>query len=230
MLMNKSSAKPQESQHEFIWYDPGQDNPFNKRILDIRAFSSNITSATDKDTDDRFWNLRESDGLEFTQVDSSKFLSFNCNLIYPHSGNVLEGVLYKAKSLEIKWDIYARNSIFYFVHSLSGDLIFKAYANIGEKEIKINKIEYNSNHNLYNFDESIIVDVVHFIILSHLFCLIVPHPIPDFIPEDETRLIANLSFKLFGPYAVYATKESILDLAIISDGVPSSIFEQLNDS
>ncbi len=199
---------------KFKWYDIGEKNPFNKRILDIRGFTCNVVSTTKSNKlAKKFGSLRNSNGLYLKDCDTTKFSTTECSLRYPHNGESLQGVVYKADEMGIKWDIYVYDKIFYFANSWSGKLFFKAHANISDTEIKIVKIEYDNNGYVKD-DPELAKNYVRFLMLSHAMGQIVPHPILDWIDDEEMLLIARISFNQFGRLAFYATKQGILDLEI----------------
>ena len=47
-------------------------------------------------------------------------------LEFPHSGAALEGIIFKADSMEVKWDIYIYDWLFLFARSWTGDLYYRA--------------------------------------------------------------------------------------------------------
>lgn len=198
----------------FKWINIGEDNIFNKRCLDITGYTMNVTSSTKGNKfAKKFGSLRNNDGLYLKNIDTNKFSSTECSLRYPHNGESLQGVVYKADRMAIKWDIYVYDEIFYFANSWSGKLFFKAHANISDTEIKIVKIEY-VNDGYVKDNPELAKNYVHFLMLSHAMGQIVPHPIPDWIDDEDMLLIARISFNQFGNLAYYATKQGILDLEI----------------
>ncbi len=55
--------KEEKTDYSFVWYDKGPDNPFDMRFLDIRSFTTDVTSfASDQEAIDLFVKFRESDG------------------------------------------------------------------------------------------------------------------------------------------------------------------------
>ena len=62
----KKERKEQDKQtneYSFVWYDLGPENPFNKRILDIRSFTATILATTSDESIAKKYNqLRNSIG------------------------------------------------------------------------------------------------------------------------------------------------------------------------
>lgn len=197
---------------KFKWYDIGEKNPFNKRVLDITGYVC-CAGVSNNEFTNKFSSLRNSDGLYLKNIDTTKFSSAECSLTYPHNGKSLQGIVHKAEGMYDKWDIYIYDEMFYFANSWSGKLLFKAYANISDEEIKIVKIEY-VNEGYVKDDPELAKNYVHFLMLSHFMGQVVPHPIPDWIDDEEMMFIARISYNQFGGIAFYATKQGILDLEI----------------
>jgi hypothetical protein len=197
-----------EANYRFIWYEIGEGNPFNKRILDIRSFTlSMIATTSSKEIVEKYNSLRSSVGNEYigTRVPNSK--STLTNLKYPHNGSVLRGAAFKADSMDCKWDIYVYDNIFYFSRSWTGDMVYKATAKINEDSIELTAIEYPEET-----EESLAINDVHFLMMSHAFGRVFPHMIPRaLLSENE---IALYSFSTFGNKACYASYEPIIDTVV----------------
>jgi hypothetical protein len=197
-----------EGNFKFQWYEIGEGNPFNKRILDVRSFTlSMIATTSSKEVAEKYSALRGSLGEEYrgTSVPSSK--SVSTTLKYPHNGAALEGIVFKADSMDCKWDIYIYDDIFYFTRSWTGDLGYKVTAQILADAIELTNIECSSDE-----DELMAINNVHFLIMAHALGQVYPHMIPkEFQSENE---IALYSFSTFGNKACYATYEPITDTVI----------------
>ena len=210
-LKNKFSNRKslQETDYDFRWYKIGDnDNPFNKRILDIRPFTQTVTAATDKpEIAQSFMNLRESDGkyLVNQKIENENFVE--TNLEYPHNGEKLEGVIFKAGEMECKWDIYIYDEYFYFARSWSGELHFKAQVEISEDKFLITKISFDKE----KYDENAANDV-HFLMKSHASNQPFPHKVLDL--SDDELLVARVSFSLYGNRACYACFDDITNTEI----------------
>ena len=204
-------------QCDFRWYEPGGENPFNKKVLDVRSLTWTMCTVTsDPAVAHRFGELRSSDGKHLLDKPMENPLTFECALVYPYSGEALSGPVFRAGSMEEKWDIYVYDSIFYFARSWTGHLVFKAYAEISDTAISIRRIDLNAR-----FAETPMVELaaqnVHFLMMSHVFNRVCPHHIPPDVPDDP-RLIAIHSFKVFGSKACYATRDGMLDLEVSDVG------------
>jgi len=210
----ESESYPSKSdEYIFKWYDLGEGNPFNKRILDIRSLTQTMLSFTsDKKVAVLFNEQRNSIGEELIDVKLEGSKTISTHLVYPHNGSKMEGAGYKAKCMEDKWDIYFWNGIMYLTRSWTGEVIYKAQTNVSETNFTITKIEYSENK-YTQADPSLVIDNVHFIVLSHAFGRPFPHRVPKtLIAEKE---IALYSFNQFGHNCWYATYDKIIDAIVI---------------
>lgn len=198
----------QSEEYSFKWYGLGNENPFNKRILDIRSFTGTMVATTsDKSIAEQYNQLRNSNGEEYIGVEVPKSRSTIANLEYPHNGNELKGAAFKADSMDCKWDIYVYDGYFFFTRSWTGDLVYKVKAEIFSDKIVLKEIEHN-----FEIDSNEAINAVHFLMKSHAFRQPFPHQIPvGLISEKE---IAIWSFSQFGNRACYATYDDIIDTRI----------------
>jgi hypothetical protein len=211
----KESKKPVEQSadpmYNFMWYEVGENNPFNKRILDIRPFTQHMTSTTkDPKIAEAFLRNRASIGKEYTGHEFKNCISIDVKLVYPHNGAKIEGAGYKAKAMEDKWDIYAWNDIIYFVRSWGGELCYKAFITYNDDSFTIYKIEFEGLHTP-PIEQSLVINNVHFLISTLAFKAVQPHKIPQQLRTNEE--IAAYSFSLFGRNCWYATYDDITDIS-----------------
>jgi hypothetical protein len=198
--------------YDFKWYDPGEGNPFNKRILDIRPFTQQMISTTkDHHVADLFLKSRASIGHEYVGFEFKNTISIDTQLLYPHNGNKIEGAGYKAKAMEDKWDIYVWNDIIYFVRSWNGDVGYKAFISYNDKSFTVYKIEFEGQ-TATNDEQSVAINNVHFLILTLAFKAVQPHKIPEHLVTNEE--IAAYSFSSFGHNCWYATYDDVIDTVI----------------
>ncbi|MCD9014246.1 hypothetical protein [Parachryseolinea silvisoli] len=204
---SEAHQKP-ETEYSFKWYEVGAENPFNKRILDIRSFTlSMIATTSKKEIADTYSALRGSLGEEYKGMSVPNSKTVSVNLKYPHNGAALEGIVFKADSMDVKWDIYIYDDIFYFTRSWTGDLGYKVTARIHADSIELLHVECSADE-----DDLIAINNVHFLIVAHALSKVYPHMIPkELVTEKE---IALYSFSTFGNKACYATYEPITDTVI----------------
>ncbi len=206
------SFQPKSDEYDFKWYDIGDDNPYNKRILDIRSLTQTMLSFTsDKEIAVLFNKQRNSYGEELINIKLKGSNSILTNLEYPHNGSKMEGAGFKAKCMEDKWDIYFWNGIMYLTRSWTGELIYKAHTNVTATNFIITKIEFIENEYTHA-DPSLVIDNVHFLVLSHAFGRLYPHRVPRALKTEKE--IALYSFNQFGHNCWYATYDNIIDTLI----------------
>lgn len=206
---NNSNFPPKVgAECEFKWYDPGAGNPFGIRFLDVRDFTWNVAATTDdRQIAETFNAQRKSDGQDLITANIEEAQSVECSMMFPHNGDVLEGIVYKADSMDVKWDIYIYDSVFLFARSWTGQLQYRAFAEIGDIYIRINKIETSHDH------IETAPQAIYFILTTHAMQRVLPHTIPRSTPNDAQQ-IALLSFNMYGKIACYATYEDIIQIAI----------------
>jgi len=205
----KAPSTSQDQEYKFTWYEIGEGNPFNKRILDIRSLTQHVLSFTkDKSVAELFNKQRQSIGEELIDAIIPASEIIEVNLIYPHNGSKIEGTAYKARCMEDKWDIYGWDNIIYFTRSWTGEIIYKAYIKINDDNFSIYKVEYRPDEYI-GHDKSLVTNNVHFLIKTLAFGEIYPHKIPANLVIDKE--IALYSFSQFGRNSWYATYDNIID-------------------
>ncbi|MEM7456457.1 MAG: hypothetical protein AAF456_19080 [Planctomycetota bacterium] len=208
LASNKSTDETTSTDDGFQWYEVGDENPFPVRILDVRSLTWNVVATTqDQTIAATFASQRSSDGREAIDALIPNVESLDCELTFPHNGQELEGIVFKADSMEVKWDIYIYDSVFLFVRSWTGQLQYRAYAEMGDSEIRIYRIEAPSD----------LIDIapqtVYFLLGSHAMDRVLPHTIPAETPEDP-QTIGLMSFSMYGRLGCYATYEDITQIEI----------------
>lgn len=197
-----------KEEYSFQWLEIGEDNPFNKRILDVRSLTWNVVATTkDKNVAESYNNLRNSNGKEYIDTDIDNGETVDTLLEYPHNGDALEGIVFKSDSMDCKWDIYIYNSIFYFTRSWLGELIYKAHAEVLSDKLIIHKIEFPQE-----IGAELAKSDIHFLLTTHAMGKVLPHQIPDYLDSDMN--IALYSFRQFGNKGCYACFEDITDTII----------------
>ena len=162
--------------------DPGEENPLPVRILDVRDLTWNIVATTSDEKVAESFNIqRHSDGREYIDAEIPNPETVQCNLVFPHNGDELEGIIYKADSMDIKWDIYIYDATFLFVRSWTGQLQYRAFAEITDTNIRINQIQTAAKH------IETAPQAVYFILGTHALGRVLPHTIPADIPDTPEQ-------------------------------------------
>jgi hypothetical protein len=194
--------------YNFKWYDPGPENPFGIRVLDCRPLTWHVVATTkDKSVAERYNCLRHSDGKDLIRSPINDSVRCPVSLKFPHNGAALNGIVFKADSMDVKWDIYIYNSIFLFARSWTGELCYRAVAAVGPSEIHITEIECSSS------EAKIAAAHVYFLMGTHAMRRVLPHRLPEGTPEDPMTM-ATLSFNLFGKFGCYASFEDVTVIPI----------------
>jgi hypothetical protein len=215
-MENNQPPPPNQGDKQFVfkWYEPGPGNPFGIRVLDCRSLTWNVVATTkDKAVAEHYNLLRRSDGKDLITVPIEDSVHFPVSLKFPHNGAKLEGIVFKAGSMDVKWDIYVYDSVFLFVRSWTGELCYRAAAVIGPSEIHITGIQCAHS------EVGIAPSHVYFLMGTHAMRRVLPHRLPDETPDDPMTM-ATTSFSLFGKLGCYATFEDITRIPILPPKAP----------
>ena len=221
---NKPKKTPPKSESEHtdskgtespVWCDVGEGSPFNESILDIRCITLNLVATTrEKSIAENYTNSRSDDGRKYIDQEIPNSTAYNSNIRYPHNGDELEGIVSKAESMDVKWDIYAFGEWFYFVRSWTSDLIYKVhYQNTG------NELVLDSIHTSLEVDvaSNLHEQNINSIMLTHVLGIVWPYPIPKSLNSDSEKDIALYLFSQFGCKATIATHADTLSMKLISE-------------
>ncbi|MDD5370772.1 MAG: hypothetical protein PHQ40_16950 [Anaerolineaceae bacterium] len=232
----------QESSHRFPalrWLD-ADENMFGVRCLDVRGITRRMKAwSGDSITNETFARLRRSTGKEYRESSPEDCLLLDCCLCYPLFPGLGIGPVFKAHSMEDKWDIYLLDDHYlYFCRSWTGSLIFRTKVKFDEDHLQITQIEVPERFTQFGskFPEA----TVDFLIKSHLFGLDVPVYVPpQFLPrlgliaaivptnppqdilqnfeiplEDRDEIVKYV-FREFGRQASFATFSETTGLTVI---------------
>lgn len=196
-----------ENEYHFIWYEADDnENIFGLKILDIRSFTQNVLTTTkDPKIAENFAILAKSKGEQYKDQFPENHTTINCNLKYTCRG-ADTGSIYRAPEMEIKWHIFYHGDFFFFVRSWSGELVHRAHVSFDNDFVIIRAID-TTKKELRFVDNELIIREVDFIIKSHLFNILTPHPVSKEMIKEEPLRIAIASFSLYGKMACYASAE-----------------------
>jgi hypothetical protein len=197
--------------YELKWIE-ANENPFQIRVLDCREYAINRISTTqNEEVAKTFLATRKSNGTEYigkfpnngakAEVD----LTFHCKHQPEFKNGVPDGVLFKAQTMEQKWDIYKYVNFMFFVRSWTGELVYLTNYIPTEDGFKVDLIVLDDSK-IDEADPFHEFKVVEFLIHSHVLNLQVPHPLPKKL-EDIPEKIAAYSFSMFGNRGYYGTYE-----------------------
>ena len=190
-----------------IRWIPAAENRFGVDVLDCSAFAQSMVSWTsDVQITMRFSELRGSQGEHCRGKDVNNSL-VTCRLEYPFD-NPVDGPVFRADQMEDKWDVFLLDGDLYFSRSWSGDLAYIAKTTFENSKAIVTQIrgqrEPGSSENP--------VAVVDYLIKSHVYGLVAPHP----LPTDQTnfRDLALWSFSRYGRRGLLGTKEDVTHLVV----------------
>lgn len=170
-------------------------------FLDCRGYCLNVISMTEnKAIAEFFTRSRADNGDNYTDKRPENGRSIESSIKIPGLYTLKDGPLFKALQMEDKYDIYLFSQNLYFVRSWTGNLVIRANIDIETDGFRITGIEYDQSH----FDEDFSRRALIYLIKSHIFDIIVPHPLPEKLP-DKTRSIVLYSFNEFGRRGWYAS-------------------------
>lgn len=194
---------------EMKWIE-ANDNPYKLKVFDCREYAINRISTTqNEEVAKNFSSTRQSDGKEYigrfpnngakVEVD----LNFYSKILPGFENGIVDGVLFKAKTMEEKWDIYKYANFIFYVRSWTGEIVY--FSNYIETDtgFKVDLIVLDDNK-INETDPHFEFRVVEFLIHSHILKLTVPHPIPKTLENDPDK-IAAYSFSMFGNRGYFAT-------------------------
>lgn len=214
------SAKKDESEHTEVegvespkWCDVGEGNPFDESILDIRCVTLNLVATTrEKSIAENYTASRSDNGEQYIGRDIPDGERFASNIRYPHNGEKLEGIVSKAESMDVKWDIYAYGEWFYFVRSWTSDLVYKVhYENTGSELVLdyiVTSADEHGNSKLHEQN-------IHSMMLTHVLGRVWPYKIPKEFETSDGKDIALYLFSKFGCKATIATHANILNVELV---------------
>lgn len=189
------------------WLSP-QENPFRMEILDCRPFAQTMIALTqDPEISARFLQLRRSFGEDLRGCKPEGARHIACHLAYPYQGEVQDGAVFKAETMEDKWDIYLYDGYLYFARSWTGDLVFRARLEFQPGLARVTTIETARPN-----EDAFLVQQVDYLIKSHLFRREAPHPLPRDFGRDAEKL-AVYSFSEYGRRGLYGSLANTLSSA-----------------
>ena len=212
---SESEHADSEGMESPVWCNTGEGNPFNEVILDIRCITLNLVATTrEKSIAENYTNSRADDGKKYIDQDIPDSMAYNSNIRYPHNGAELDGIVSKAESMDVKWDIYAYGEWFYFVRSWTSDLIYKVHYQNTSNELVLDSI-----HTSLDFDgaSNLHEQNINSIMLTHVLGRVWPYPIPQSLYSDSEKDIALYLFSQFGCKATIATHADTLSMKLISE-------------
>lgn len=188
---------------------PADESRFGIEVFDCGAFCQSMASmSSDPNVAARFVGLRSSSGEEYRGKLPPKPVAIDCNLAYPFSDESQDGPLFKADVMEDKWDIYLYDDCLYFARSWTGQLNYVAAVRFEQDEARLRSVTVSSK---CNPDPRFTIGTVDYLIKSHIYRQLLPHPQPLQFPRDP-KSVTMFSFSQFGRWARFGTYEDTTQL------------------
>lgn len=161
----------------------------------MRSTSSNPTTAA------TFVALRNDNGRDLMGTRPDNSIETQCSLSYPLAADAIDGPLFKAVSMEEKWDIYLWKNALYFARSWTGSLAYVAEIHRTDGVAQMQRVI--ADRGACSEDASLARNQVDFLIRNHIYGQRVPHPLPAGM-ENDPETIGMYSFSLFGSRGHFA--------------------------
>ena len=188
------------------------ENPFRVNLLDCSAFAESMVSLTSSaDIATRFSQLRGAQGEHCRGKDPDNAVTTDCHLEYP-SARHDDGPIFQAQQMEDKWDVFLFDGHLYFARSWTGELVYKASVRFEDSKAVV--VEIRRRGEARTEEDS--VAVVDFLIKSHVYGLVAPHPLPK-SPQLAVADLVQWSFARYGRRGLFGTAEDVTHLAVIRD-------------
>ena len=115
------------------------------------------------------------------------------------------GLIFRAGSMEEKWDIAIDDGVLTFARSWTGEVVYNCDIR-RENDVYLVSTLVLSDDLIENDDVSYHVHVVNFLLWSHVFDIVYPHPLPKGADVDEDTILMS-SFSAFGKRGWFATAD-----------------------
>jgi hypothetical protein len=185
------------------WLEP-HETPFGIRVLDCRAVAERFFSAAEQARAVRFFGSSASrSGEQFRGQQPENAIRVPCELTYPLPEALPEGPVFLATIMEEKWNIYHFSGVLYFARSWTGQLHYLARLAAAPSELRVVEVEAWPG-NILGVDQ-LAVRQVDYLIKSHVFGQVAPHPVP---PLSSKKGLALWSFSQYGRRGLFAAPEA----------------------
>jgi hypothetical protein len=194
---------PDTAFEQLPWLEP-HENPFGVRLLDCRPVAESFLSLTQDPRSISFFGSPESrSGEQFRGEHPLDAMRVACDLAYPLTEALPEGPVFLAAAMEDKWNIYHFTEALYFARSWTGQLQYVARLTEAASQLRVIEVEAFRG-NVLGVDQ-LAVRQVDYLIKSHVFGQLVPHPVP---PLASKKGLAVWSFSQCGRRGLFAVPEA----------------------
>jgi len=194
---------PQNDPLATVSWVAAADNPFGVELLNCCEYSQSMLAlSANPAVAESFVLLRNSDGAQHRGKTPERAVTLECTPQYPHMGAPKDGPLFKAETMEDKWDIYLYEGELYFARSWTGSLEYCAAIETTDAAAKL--VAITARQEVLGEGDAYPIAVVDFLIRSHVYRQTVPHPLVKALGRD-TRKLGLFSFVHYGRHGLYGT-------------------------
>jgi hypothetical protein len=199
-----------------------EDSPWGVTVFDCRAMATTMVSTTSQaDTAEQFVALRSSDGSHLFGKRPPNAVQIEVDMSYPVGMRDLpdRGMIFQAETMDDKWDIAIDDNVVTFARSWTGDVVYNCDLVRDGDVYRVSAVVLSED--IIDEDDVFYhVHVVNFLLFSHVFDVVYPHPLPlnEEMAEDDILLH---SYSAFGRRGWFATKERFGETAGEGSGEPA---------
>ncbi len=180
------------------WLEAGE-SPYGIEVLDCRGLAAEArAAATSPEAAERFAALRGADGSALRGTVPHPPATLDCRLEYPMASPLPEGALFRATSLDEKWDLFHLEGSLYCARSASGALEYRAALAFPAGRMRV--VRVSARADLAEAEPAYVVAAVDFLVRTHVLGLEAPHPIPA-AAQGGPEELALLSWRQHGRFA-----------------------------
>lgn len=181
------------------------ESPFGVEVLDCRAFAASMISTTGAPgIAERFLELRGDDGSRLCGAAPQDARALPWTLAYEVAVAWRPGPLFRAREMEVKWDVSCHDDTLFLTRSWTGSLEFTArVSQPAAGRVMLSDLVAAGSWAAHGPRHA--VATLDFVVRSHVLGLVAPHPLPPDAGDDPGQL-AMVSFSLFGRYGRYGVR------------------------
>lgn len=188
------------------WLD-ADENRYGIRILDCRELTQGshgwLSLTSDTKIAERFGALRGSDGRQHRGQFHPRASTYKCDLWYPPNEVMQEGMKFRAREMEDKWDLSLYGQRMYCTRSWTGELVLVAELDSAQA-VHVMWVAAPPLGGVMH--PSFAVREFDFLMKSHIYRQRVPNPVPAGYSEDASEA-AKFSMHRYGRWASFASFE-----------------------
>lgn len=192
--------EPLVLQNESLIWIEAADNPWNRRIVDLRPLTQGILSASENpQMASNSMSYGQDPGTSFWDVLPKKSKSIESKISFPIDKTLYPGVFFAPRQMEQKWAIFFDGTNIIFVRSWLREVFVVAKTRQENNRIFIETITGE-----FTEDESpeLTQAILHFLLTSHVIGEVVPAPLLTELESTPPQLLQSWAFSLYGNIAL----------------------------